>query len=62
MTKEELTDALTPFTEELRVLIYDAATRKHYEVDNARYGLSDGEGVLVLVKGAQVLFPPVVTA
>lgn len=51
--------ALVALDAQLRVVLYDNG--KHHEVDHARYGLQDGEGVLVLVKGAQILLPPIVS-
>ncbi len=58
MTKDQLIQALEPFTGEIQLVIHDAQKGQTFEIDHAHYGLvSDGTGVLVLVRGAQKMWP-----
>lgn len=54
MTKGELMRALEPFTDEIEILIDDGD--RSFEVDHWRYGLIQGTGVLVMRRGAQVMW------
>lgn len=56
MTKAELIEALQPYTDEIEIVML--ANNLFYEVDSAGYGInSRDDGVVVLIKGAQVLIP-----
>lgn len=56
MTKDELIEALQPFTDDIEIVLL--AGQLFYEIDHATYGTnSRDDGVLVLVKGAQVIVP-----
>lgn len=58
MTKQELLEALQPYTDDIEIVI--AADGRFFEIDHAGYGTnSRQDGVALLTKGAQMLVPKV---
>ena len=60
MTKEEMLAMLQPFTDELRIVLWDPMRGEFMNIERAMYGMAgDGEGLLILDIGNEARLPPV---